>query len=50
VPCACGIDTARQIPGARLELIEGMGHDMPPALVGRLLALLEPHLRGNMAG
>jgi pimeloyl-ACP methyl ester carboxylesterase len=50
LPCACGIDTARQIPGARLELIEGMGHDMPPALVGRLLALLEPHLRGNMAG
>ena len=50
VTCACGIDTARQIPGARLELIEGMGHDMPPALVGRLLALLEQHLRGNMAG
>lgn len=50
VPCACGIDTARQIPGARLELIRGMGHDMPPALMGRLLALLDQHLRGNMAG
>jgi pimeloyl-ACP methyl ester carboxylesterase len=50
VPCACGIDTARQIPGARLELIEGMGHDMPPALVGRLLTLLDQHLRSNMAG
>jgi len=50
VPCACGIDTARQIPGARLELIEGMGHDMPPAIVGRLLTLLDQHLRSNMAG
>jgi pimeloyl-ACP methyl ester carboxylesterase len=50
VPCACGIDTARQIPGARLELIRGMGHDMPPALMDRLLALLDQHLRGNMAG
>jgi pimeloyl-ACP methyl ester carboxylesterase len=50
VPCACGIDTARLIPGARLELIRGMGHDMPPALVGHLLALLDQHLRGNMAG
>lgn len=50
VPCACGIDTARQIPGARLEVIQGMGHDMPPALVGRLLVLLDQHLRGNMAG
>lgn len=50
VPCACGIDTARQIPGARLEVIEGMGHDMPPALVGRLLALLDQHLRGKMGG
>jgi len=49
VPCACGVDTARQIPGARLELIEGMGHDLPPALMGRLLILLDQHLRGNMA-
>jgi pimeloyl-ACP methyl ester carboxylesterase len=50
VPCACGIDTARRIPGARLELIEGMGHDMPPGLVGRLLTLLDQHLRSKMAG
>ncbi|MYN25146.1 alpha/beta fold hydrolase [Duganella levis] len=48
VPVACGIDTARAIPGARLEVIEGMGHDLPPQLIERLLALLDQHLRGNM--
>jgi proline iminopeptidase len=48
VPVACGIDTARAIPGARLELIEGMGHDLPAQLIERLLALLDHHLRGNM--
>ena len=28
VPLAAGQDTAAKIPGARLEIIEGMGHDM----------------------
>jgi proline iminopeptidase len=49
VPVACGIDTARAISGARLEVIEGMGHDLPAQLIERLLALLDHHLRGNMA-
>jgi proline iminopeptidase len=48
LPAACGEDTARAIPGARLHLIEGMGHDFPPQLTERLLALLDGHLRGNM--
>lgn len=26
VPLACGVDTAEAIPGARLEIIDGMGH------------------------
>ncbi len=43
VPFACGEDTARRIPGARLVGIEGMGHDLPPGVVERLLALLLPH-------
>jgi pimeloyl-ACP methyl ester carboxylesterase len=29
-PSACGEDTARRIPGARLVGIGGMGHDLPP--------------------
>lgn len=48
VPVACGVDTAQAIPGARLHVIEGMGHDLPQQLTERLLALLDQHLRGNM--
>jgi proline iminopeptidase len=48
VPVACGVDTAEAIPGAKLHVIEGMGHDLPPQLIERLLALLDNHLRGNM--
>ncbi len=32
VPPACGRDIAATIPGARLMLVDGMGHDLPPAL------------------
>lgn len=49
LPPACGIDTARRIPGASLHLIEGMGHDLPPQLIERLLALIDVHLHGKMA-
>jgi pimeloyl-ACP methyl ester carboxylesterase len=45
VPFACGEDTARRIPGARLVAIEGMGHDLPPEPVRQILAALIPHLR-----
>lgn len=48
VPLACGEDTASRIPGARLEVIEGMGHDLPPQLAERLLALIDAHARGKM--
>jgi pimeloyl-ACP methyl ester carboxylesterase len=45
VPFACGQDTARRIPGARFLGIEGMGHDLPPGVVERLLQPLVPHLQ-----
>jgi pimeloyl-ACP methyl ester carboxylesterase len=45
VPLACGEDTARRIPGARLVAIPGMGHDLPPGVVEHLLEPLLPHLR-----
>ena len=35
VPFACGEDTARRIPGARLVGIDGMGHDLPLQLLPR---------------
>src|SRR5262249_38120088 len=36
VPVEGGRDTAANIPGAELVVIDGMGHDLPPALVGRI--------------
>lgn len=48
MPLDCGIDTAQAIPGARLEVIEGMGHDLPTQLLERLLALIDAHAHGKM--
>lgn len=49
LPLPCGEDTARRIPGARLVTIPGMGHDLPPGVVERLLAPLLPHLSRRLA-
>ena len=32
VPVEAGRELARRIDGARIDLIEGMGHDLPPPL------------------
>ncbi len=45
VPFACGEDTARRIPGAKLVGIDGMGHDLPPGVVEHILTHLVPHLQ-----
>jgi pimeloyl-ACP methyl ester carboxylesterase len=37
VPLAGGIDTAEHVDGARLEIIDGMGHNLPEALWPRLI-------------
>jgi len=37
---AAGRATAAAIPGAKLHLIEGMGHDLPPALYDRLIRII----------
>jgi pimeloyl-ACP methyl ester carboxylesterase len=47
VPLACGADTARRIPGARLQTIAGMGHDLPPGVVTQVLQGLLPHLQAS---
>lgn len=50
VPVECGIDTAKHLPNATLEIIEGMGHDLPPQLIERLTSLIAghaQHVRGN---
>ena len=50
VPFACAEDTARRIPGAQLVGIAGMGHDLPPPVVARLLDALLPFLGRHAAG
>jgi pimeloyl-ACP methyl ester carboxylesterase len=44
VPFACGQDTARRIGGAQLVGIHGMGHNLPPPVIDRLLEALVPHM------
>jgi pimeloyl-ACP methyl ester carboxylesterase len=43
VPVEAGKSTARHIPGARLRIIPGMGHDLPAALVPLLVADIAQH-------
>lgn len=43
VPPANSADIARRIPGARLEIIEGMAHDLPPSKVDALVGLITAH-------
>jgi proline iminopeptidase len=43
VPLAAGRDTAQNIPGASLQVIEGMGHDFPEALMPRLAQAIAEH-------
>ncbi len=49
VPFACGEDTARRIPGSRFVAIDGMGHDLAPGVVERLLPPLLQHIHANDA-
>ena len=43
VPVAGGEHTAANIPGAKLEIVPGMGHDLPPGLVPILSGLILDH-------
>lgn len=45
VPLAAGLDTARHIRGARLQVIDGMGHDFAPALQPQIAAAVVAHIR-----
>ena len=45
VPLAAGRDTAQQIPGASLLVIDGMGHDLPDPLLPRLVDAIDDHCR-----
>lgn len=45
VPVAAAYNLARHIPGAQLEIIQGMGHDMPPQLLPKLQSLILNHVK-----
>ena len=45
VPARGGVDTARHIRGAKLQIIEGMGHDLPVELSEYLGQLMVEHFR-----
>jgi pimeloyl-ACP methyl ester carboxylesterase len=45
VPVAAGRDTAAHVPGAQLEIIDGMGHDFPPRLMTTIATRVAAHCR-----
>lgn len=47
VPLAGGIDTAKHIPGAELEIIDGMGHNFPVELWPQIIDLIADHAGGS---
>lgn len=49
VPLSCGEDVARRIPGARLEVIDAMAHDLPPSQIDVLADLIAHHARTAVA-
>jgi pimeloyl-ACP methyl ester carboxylesterase len=45
VPVEGGKDTAASIPGARLQIIEGLGHDIPVEAAPQILEAIIQHVR-----
>ncbi|MEO0550277.1 MAG: alpha/beta hydrolase [Pseudomonadota bacterium] len=45
VPVEGGMDIAKLVPGAQLEVIEGMGHDMPPRFLPRVTQSMLNHFK-----
>ena len=45
VPVEAGRDTAHAVPGAKLLVIDGMGHDLPDAVLPTLVDAIARHCR-----
>jgi len=43
VPLACGIDTAESVPGAKLQVIAGMGHALPISMWPQIIDAITAH-------
>jgi pimeloyl-ACP methyl ester carboxylesterase len=50
VRVAGGMDTARNIRGARLKLVPGLGHDFPPRLLRGIAVMIAEHCRAAVSG
>jgi pimeloyl-ACP methyl ester carboxylesterase len=50
VPIACGEDLAQRIPGAVLDVVDGMGHDLPDALCERFADAIRDNARRAAGG
>ena len=48
VPPAGGVDTADAIPGAKLMMISGMGHDFPVEIHARIVEAIAAHIRASV--
>ena len=48
IPVEGGKDTARVIPGARLFIINGMGHDMPKGVWAKIVDAISNHTRTEL--
>src|SRR5262249_19068233 len=46
VPMTCGVETAEAIPGAKLVVIEGMGHDLPRQAWPRIIDAIDALAQG----
>ena len=47
IPPDGGEDTAQSIPGSRLEMVERMGHDLPPQVWPQLVDLITGHAKAS---
>ncbi len=43
IPVECGIDVARTVPGAKLVVVEGMGHALPIAMWPQIIDAIANH-------
>lgn len=50
VPLAASKDIAARVPGARLEIIAEMAHDLPPSQTGRMIDLIAGHAQSAASG
>ncbi|AMO73126.1 alpha/beta fold hydrolase [Sphingorhabdus sp. M41] len=45
IPSVCGQDIAANVKAARFELVQGMGHDLPPSKLPEMVDLIADHCR-----